>query len=234
MSKENRVEGIVLKSIDHQDNARIITLFSKEQGILSLFVKGIFQKHPRKLALTTPFSEIEIVFKKGRSELFSFVDGSIIDEHFTLRSSYQALCAAGDLSKSLLQSQWPGKPSPFLYELFRAFLKQITLFDRPPSSPEVTPLALLVATFQLKLLAHEGLIAPSPHCLHCAQPACTLHQGESLCAAHRPAHAPILSQNLWDLLITLHGCKQFSQLATLPRDPLLIFYIQELLRQTFK
>lgn len=246
MSKENRTEGIILKSLEHRDNTRIITLFSRDCGIISLIVKGVSRKNPQKLALTTPLSEVEMVFRKGHSELLAFIDGSILDEHFPLRSSYRSLCAAGELSKSILQSQWPGKPSPALYDLFRAFLKQIPSFDCLPLAPlsltqethltslmDNDPLSFLTAVFQFKLLIHEGLIALSPHCTQCHQPSCTLYQGESVCALHRPLHTACLPPNLWDLLLTIHFCKQFSQLSTLSRDPLLISYIRKTFLEMF-
>lgn len=38
---EEKVEAIVLKSIPFQEKNRILTIFSKEEGLLSLIVKKI-------------------------------------------------------------------------------------------------------------------------------------------------------------------------------------------------
>jgi|SRR5579862_227667 len=204
--QEERTQGIVLRSLDYKDSQRIITAFTP-MGLVSLIVKGITQRAMGLLNLTTPFCEGEFVFKRTRSDLLSFLDGSVIDSHLSLRERLSSLETAGNLGKAILSSQLDGKSSFELYQLFRFYLKQIPSFASPAS---------LLASFQLKLLSHEGLLALSPHCNRCPKEnAAFLSKGESLCAAHPLEEGFHFSPDEWTLLVQLEQAKQFSVLRTL-------------------
>jgi len=141
--------GIVLKSFDYQEKARILTLFSKEEGVLSLIVKKISTQSPHLLSLSTPFCEGEYSYLKKRSDLYLFQEGIVLTPHLTLRNRLSSLRAASHLAQLVLSSQMPGQSSPFLYLLFSSYLKQLPLFEDPFS---------LVSSFEIKLLIHEGLM----------------------------------------------------------------------------
>jgi len=145
---EERVEGIVLRSTIYKENHRIVTLFTQEAGLISLMVKGV--KTPERLVLLTPFSQIEVFFRKKLSDLYLLKDGSLIADNLFLREKWDYLETAGKMAQIILHSQMPGKPSPLLYALFLACLKQLPQFDEP------APLLLL---FYLKLLTHEGILS---------------------------------------------------------------------------
>ena len=113
--KEEKTEAIVLRCLDYKDKQRIITAFSKDNGLMSLIVKGISYQ---RLAATTPFYQMELLYFKGRSDLYHFVDASILESHLFLRTQFDHLQTAGALALALLHSQMPGTPSKDLYTLF--------------------------------------------------------------------------------------------------------------------
>ncbi len=145
-------EGIVLKTIDFRDSERIITLFTKELGLISLIVKGVSPSSLPKLAVTTPFCQAQFFFTRGNSDLFRYRDSTILQEHHSLRAHFSFLEAAGMMAKALLQTQLPGKPASLLYALFNRYLKQIPTFTQPLP---------LTTSFLLKLLHLEGLLSLS-------------------------------------------------------------------------
>lgn len=145
---DERVEGIVLRSTIFKENHRIITLFTSEAGLISLMVKGV--KSPERMVLLTPFSQIEVFFRKKLSDLYLLKDGSLIADNLFLREKWDYLETAGKMAQIILHSQMPGKPAPLLYALFLACLKQLPQFEEP------APLLLL---FYLKLLTHEGILS---------------------------------------------------------------------------
>src|SRR5579862_3366288 len=149
---EEKTEGIVLRSQDYNERHRIITLFSP-LGLISLIVKNISRKNASLLTLTTPFSHGEYLYSQGRSDLFKYHDGSLLDDHLGLRQNLKSLQAAGVLANAILTSQMAGKPAPALFALYKSYHKQVCHFDDP--SP-------LIASFILKLLKHEGLLSLSP------------------------------------------------------------------------
>jgi DNA repair protein RecO (recombination protein O) len=203
---EERTQGIVLRALDYRENQRIITLFTP-LGLISLIVKRIQRRSSHLLTLTSLFCEGEFLFKKGRSDLHAFIDGSVMDVHLPLREQLVSLQAAGGLGHALLASQFAGKVSSELYHLFRCYLKQIRTFSTPST---------LIASFQLKLLAHDGLISLTPECNRCPNKASRcLAQGESLCADHHVEHSLCFSAEEWNQLLLLHGAKQLSVLRAL-------------------
>ncbi len=145
-----KTEGIVLRSLDYKERERIVTLFTKEAGLISLIIKGLSKKNFHLLSLSTPFCCAEFIYTKGRSDLYRFQDGSLLEGYPLLRTKWNHLKTAASLTQNILHSQLPGKSAPLLYALFNTCLKQIAHFEDP---------APLVASFTLKLLAHEGLIA---------------------------------------------------------------------------
>jgi DNA repair protein RecO (recombination protein O) len=217
--QEEKIEGIVLRSQDYQERHRIITLFSP-QGLISLIVKSISRKNARLLALTTPFSHGEYICRQGRSELLSFHDGTLLNDHLALRESLKALQAAGALAHAILTSQMPGKPAPALFALYRSYHKQVPSFDDP---------APLLASFYLKLLKHEGLLSSSTCCSNCGESTARfLHHGESYCANHADPSAMAFSPSEWETLLFLDDAHQFSALRTLSLPPSLLQKIQTL------
>ncbi|MBS0605277.1 MAG: DNA repair protein RecO [Verrucomicrobia bacterium] len=201
--QEEKTEGIVLKAMDYKERHRIITLFTP-QGLTSLIVRGISRKNTRLLSLTSPFCHGEYLYRRGRSELLGFRDGSVLDDNLALRKNLKSLQVAGALANAILTSQMPDKPAPALFVLYKSYHKQIPHF----ADPEV-----LLASFYLKLLKHEGLLTITPHCASCESPsALQIHEGESLCSRHEAAGGFRFSPAEWDLLLLLDGAQQFSSL----------------------
>ena len=125
------------------------------------------------------------------ADIYRFVDGSLIDDHLTLRSSYSIVKAAFSCAQIILQSQLPGKPTPHLYTLLSAFLKHIPTFEDP------TP---LLHSFHLKVLKHEGLLSISPTCTLCSLPALFLDTGECRCQSHASPSALSFTPSEWHTL----------------------------------
>lgn len=206
---EEKTEGIVLRSQDYKERHRIITLFTP-QGLTSLIVRGISRKNARLLTLTSPFCHGEYLYRKGHSELLSFRDGAVLDDHFHLRSSLKSLQTAGSLATAILTSQLPGKPAHALFTLYKLYHKHIAHFQEPDA---------LIASFYLKLLKHEGLLSLSPTCASCDNPSHRLREGESFCSQHSMANDIPFSLPEWDLLLALDNCSQFSILRSLSLSP---------------
>ncbi len=204
--QEEKTEGIVLRAQDYKERHRIITLFTPE-GLLSLIVRGISRKNTRLLSLTTLFCHGEYHYRRGHSELLPFRDGNPIDEHLILRQNLKSLQAAGALANAILSSQMPGKSSPALYLLYKLYHRQVPQFPDPD---------ILVASFYLKLLKHEGMLTLSPHCAECGTaPALHISEGESYCPTHDPSQGLRFSPTEWETLLFLDNAQHFSALRTL-------------------
>ncbi|WP_194848327.1 DNA repair protein RecO [Candidatus Neptunochlamydia vexilliferae] len=217
---EERSEGIVLRAIPHKENDRILTLFTPGRGVMSLYVRGLSRTRPALVNLTTPLCRAEFVFRKGRSDLYRFIDGTILDMHLPLRKSYSLLEVGSKMALTILHSQLPGKSSERLYALLTSFLKALPNASHPKT---------LWATFQLKFLKAEGLLALAPTCLNCQKAAATrVVDGESRCVNCSSGMSFPFSQEEWEQLLLLFHARQFQPLLDLELPPSLLKGIETL------
>jgi len=148
--EEERVEGIVLQSREYKENQRMITLFTP-QGVCAIILKGLQTKKGYRGALAEPFSYGEYHLKRGRSDLYSCKEGSILNGHIALRSELRFLQMAGVLAEAILKSQWPGKETSSLFSLYKAYHDSIEKLCNPTS---------FITSFYLKVLRLEGVLSP--------------------------------------------------------------------------
>lgn len=222
---EEKSEGIVVRSADYKERERIITVFTPNAGLISLIVKYISRRKPNFLSLSTPFCQGEFIFRRGKSELFRFHDGTVLDEMLILRSRLNHLQAAGNMTQSVLLSQMPGKAAPQLYSLFLAYMKHVPYFEDA---------SILTASLDLKILKYEGLLALTRSCSVCQSlPVHYLWHGECFCASHAPHQAAhSLSPDEWHLLEELLLAKSFERLKDLKIEPDLLAKIRSFFKES--
>lgn len=222
MSSDEKHEGLVLRSIDYKDQQKIITLFTPTRGLISLIVKGINRKRAHLLTLTSPLTQAEYHFTIRRSDLYSFQDGTPINTHNNLRNNLRHLQTAVGFAEVLLASQFPGKPSPALYQLVLTYLKHLPSFADPSA---------LKASFLLKLLKHDGHLSLTDHCSHCDSPSAYYSHGESFCRTHSPSYGTLLSTQEWATLFTLTEARTIPQLQELIVEPGLMQKIEKFFKE---
>lgn len=142
------MDGIVLKATPYEEDGKILKLFTKESGIISVIVKKLGRKGASWQTLTSPLARAEFHLTRRQSDLYSLNDASLIDAHFEIRNNLNKLDAACTILRAILTSQYPEKSSPELYELTTLYLKKIKSFPKP---------ATLATSFLMKLLNFEGL-----------------------------------------------------------------------------
>lgn len=196
-----RTEGIILKSTPFQDYDRILTLFSPEQGLIKLILKGSSKPSSLPPSLLT---RAEFVYTKGKSDLYKCNEVHAIDQHLAIRNSLESLTAACEMAQAILSTQFPEKASPHLYELYLRYLKHIPALDP----------GVLTTSFWLKVLRHEGLFKVQEACSQCRETLQTwlIAEGESFCKTHAPAHAIAFEPEEILAVMQLAHCLSFAQL----------------------
>lgn len=134
--------GLLLQSIPYLGRKKIFKIFTPTHGLLSFFTQN---------SLFSPFSLIECVYHPSQKEIYTLQDITLVDPLLHLRESYPILSAAGLIAQDLLRTQLPQKQAPELFDLTLLYLKKL------PLAPE-----LILASFRLKLLLHEGLLSNDP------------------------------------------------------------------------
>lgn len=199
-SKTFQSTGIVLNSFPFKEKDKILTLFTKERGIVKLFVKG---KLFFNQALTERYTVSDFLYSQGRGDLYQFCDATVLEQNPQLRHSFEALQMGEKLGSAILRSQWQGKEAPYLFELFLAFLKKV-------------PEEGLYAPFLLKILKHEGILQLEPVCSSCGS-----HLGkgwrfggERFCENHAPSPSIELNEKEEEYICKYYGARSFETLLS--------------------
>lgn len=146
--------GIILKTLPFQDYHIIAEFFTKEWGLQRLICPYARAQRSPFLGHLLPLNQIEMEFRKTRSDLGRLENVGLLYAHENLRHSLEALQSGCEMLKAISDSQLPEKPSPLLFDLLEKYLFLLEKACFPQT---------LVASFKLKLLRHEGLIAEEKH-----------------------------------------------------------------------
>lgn len=223
--EQQRAEGIILQALPFKDYDSILTLFTPEEGLLKVVLKGAFRQKNGKGNRTIPLTRVEAAFKRGRGELATCHEIDALDYHLELRHNLDALNAGCAMLKAVLDTQQPGKAAPDLYKLLLIYLKNLPTAQTP---------AILSASFFLKVLRHEGVYAFDEHCAACQAPILEHHLfgGETYCSRHAPPQALSLCLEERQLLTFLAFCRDLSQLKELSLPPSVLIKAQELFKHS--
>ncbi len=219
--QEEKQQGIILRAVPYQDDHHVVSAFTKERGVIRLFIRGSLRSRRSSHAMCTPLVLAELVVREKEGGLASLRDGHVIDPHTGLRSSYAKLDAAGQMAQSLLALLWPGKPAPALFALFARYLKELETSDHPNS---------LLVSFLCKTLKHEGLWVAPITCTQCSAPLtdCVVVRSETFCPKCAPVEGVDLGDEERKGLVVLTDARRLAEVTvgvpdTLPKKVVLIF-----------
>lgn len=172
-------EGVILHAAPFQDYHQILSVFSKEFGLIKLIYKYSLAKNKQSKGCLAPLTSWEFTFKKGKGDLYKGENAEYVDGFLSLRNNMDTLDAACIIAKSILKSQLPEVAVPNLYALLFTYLKKLPLAQSPFT---------LSSSFILKTLFHEGLLHLKDECACCGthlKQVC-LYRGETYCETHLP------------------------------------------------
>ena len=193
-----KCSALLLRSVRHLGQSCILQVLTVERGLISLFANQRIDE-----SLKTPFFWGEWVFHDRGQNLHHVKEASALELFENLKQNYASLTTAGQMARLLLQTQLPEKKADGAVALSLSYFRQLEHFEDP---------AILLASFQLKLLAHEGLLYLSPVCNRCGARTSHLFHGESVCTEHAPAQSHPFCIDQEGIL--LH-CRTFSELKRL-------------------
>ncbi len=165
-----KAEAIVLKTLNHGDTSKIITLYSKEFGRLKLIAKGVRSPKSKAMGLFQPCRHIQVIYyAKSTSDLQLFKSGDLIDGFFGLEEDFDRLTLAQVMVELLDRSVEDQETHPLLFQLIVDSLSRLS--RREVSSAEA------YWYFHAQLLRELGF---RPHVSHCSVCRGTLDEGASL------------------------------------------------------
>ncbi len=117
------VQGIVLTGMKYRESGKILRIFTREYGILSVLAQGVYKRNSALLSVTEIFAESVFDLDPG-GKMYYLRQAELVDLHYPLRKSLEILDAAQSAATFLLRSLPEEAPQADLYE---AFLELLTL-----------------------------------------------------------------------------------------------------------
>lgn len=153
-----KAEAIVLKTLNHGDTSKIITLYSREVGRLKLIAKGVRSPKSKAAGLFQPTRQLQVVYyTKAHSELQLFRSAELVNGFFGLENDFDRLTLAQVVVELLDRSVEAEERHPQLFQLLADTMERL-------SDPLISP-AEAYWFFHLHLLDELGF---RPHMGQCS------------------------------------------------------------------
>ncbi len=156
-----RVKGIVINRFNVHEADRIITIFTRERGLIEARAKSVRKVQAKLKGALELFMLSEIELAEGRS--IDVITGAQVIEPFAkFRQNLSDTSVAFYLSEALIGLLSEGEPNQ---EVFNLFLETLEELDRP--NPRDRKREILLAHFLIKLLSYTGFRPELYSCLKC-------------------------------------------------------------------
>jgi DNA repair protein RecO (recombination protein O) len=155
--------AIPIRCIDFSNSSQIVSLFTREDGLLEGIAKGA---HRDKSPFQGPFDLAvlyEVVFLERRSAgLALLTEAAVLDGYRGLRANWGRHVAASHCLEFLRAVAMAGDPTVLLFDLAKA-----TLGDLSRAKPGWV--GAILARFDTRALKVLGLLAPMEVCIECGR-----------------------------------------------------------------
>lgn len=152
-----RVEGIVIRSIDYGEGNKILTIFSKEAGKMSVMARGAKKLKSRHTAIAQPFTYGEFVIYKA-GQMGTLNSGEIENAYQGLREDIHKAAYASYLMELTERMLGDNERNAPLFNQLKAALDAIAE-DKDPQ--------IVVHIYELKILAIAGYMPELSRCVSC-------------------------------------------------------------------
>lgn len=210
------VEGIVIRNQDYGETHKIVTIFSKQIGKVSVIARGAKKTKSRMSAVTQPFIKGEYLIYLGKG-LGQLQQGQIVQSYRgigtdIIKTAYAAYII--ELTDRLTEDK---EGDPFLYEQL-----QLTLDWINKEASFIVP----VMMYELKMFEKGGFSPVLNRCVQCGSKAFpfafSLEQGGLLCnrCKHTDSYAVSLTDRFVKLMHTLDsvGLEQVGNISIRPEN----------------
>lgn len=155
-----KTEGIILKELRYKDASKILKIYTREHGKISVMAQGALKPKSNMMAATEVFSCCEFQLRKGK-EFYYISQADILDSHYSLRESIDRV-SYGFYILELLNKSLPDEQSnEKIYELLKKGLKAL-------SESKDDYLKLIVA-YELKFVSFLGYRPHITSCVSCGR-----------------------------------------------------------------
>lgn len=156
-----KAEGIILRSMKMGETSKLLTLFTREHGVLKVVAKGSRSRKSRYGATLDVLNVIHLVYYHKESRDLQFISGAdIVEMYPNLSSDLEKWGYANACGELILRAHPGAEATPKLYPIL---LDTLRTMNESPSGPD----RLCFCGLQVKLLGVFGVGPAFRRCLHC-------------------------------------------------------------------
>jgi DNA repair protein RecO (recombination protein O) len=156
-----KAEGIVIRSMKMGETSKLVTLFTRELGILKIVAKGSRASKSRIGAALEPLTVSRIVYYQKENRELQFLSQADIVEFFpNLPADLEKWGYANACGELISRSQIGAEATPKLYPIL---LNTLRAMNESPAEPRAC-----FWGFQMKLLSILGVAPNLRRCLNCS------------------------------------------------------------------
>ena len=153
-----KTEGIVLSELRFRDTSKILTIYTKELGKISVMAQGAYRPKSKLLASTQPFSYNEFQFSKGKN--FYYINQiDIIDTFYNIRDNMERIVFGFFILELLDKSIIEEEKNEKIFILLLKGLKILSNLDREYLK--------FIVSYELKYISFLGYRPEIGTCVNC-------------------------------------------------------------------
>lgn len=158
-----KTQGLILKTINLNDNDRIFTVLTKNHGKITVMAKGIRSQKHKCFSAMQLFCYSEFVFER-RTGMYYPVDARVVENFYNLRSCVEKLALAAYISDivNAIPDEFPVEDDYFSF-----ILNTLFLIAKSENSQAFYELIRLKAIFELKTVCENGYAPDVVKCKFC-------------------------------------------------------------------
>ena len=130
---EEKVNGIVLRSVDYMDYDSILSIFTLEKGVLTAKMKGVKRSGAKLKFASEPFCFAEFVLAE-RNGKRTVTGVTLADGFYALRDNFESFMCASVIMEFLQKFCLDNVPMPELFHCAIKSLSYIAYKDNPKIS----------------------------------------------------------------------------------------------------
>lgn len=156
MEQYQQVNGLILRSRDYKEADQLLTVYTREQGKITVQARGVKKTASKLRSGILLFSQTDLVLTAGKG--FPVVTGAAAVTMFSaLRSDFMRMSYASYAAELIDQVVSDGQPDE---DLYRLVLQTFYLLEH------IDPW-LAVRNLEVRLLEQQGYALQLGHCLYC-------------------------------------------------------------------
>jgi DNA repair protein RecO (recombination protein O) len=154
-----KTPSLVIRTTQYSETSLIVSLYTLEEGKVRCIAKGARRSKSPLGGKLEPLNELEVVYLRGRSELCTLNECSIIRSRMAIRQNLERLNAALLILFLIEQTQADRDPNADVFHLAVTCLDEM----EKKSNPE-----MILLYFQTRLLEASGYAPDYTQCAICS------------------------------------------------------------------